>query len=378
MTRSTLNRAAGLASAGVLLLIASSANAGIPGCVCVADLSGNGEVEGADIALVLGSWGTPGPAADLTGDGIVNGADIAIVLGNWGPCEAPANDDCSNAQPISPGTYSFCTNYATTDGPTFTLGSCGPSATQVHNDLWYQFAPQSNGTMTVETCGTADFDTVIAVYSSTIPGLSPCPTGGIGLATFVGCDDDSCPGSSLSSKLTVSVTAGKIYKIRVGSFASTLSGSGALKLTFTHPGESCANTIVANNVPETVVIHGNTSDNAVASIPDDCFAGFPKGGTEWISYTATCQGILTITTCDDDTDFDTVLSVLRYEFDGNCWTSFIECNDDSPQPGCQINGLNRKSWMQIPCSPGEVFRIVVSGFNGANGNYALSINRNCN
>ncbi|MBX3355245.1 MAG: hypothetical protein KF724_06065 [Phycisphaeraceae bacterium] len=55
---------------------------------CPADLSGDGSVGGADVAIVLGSWGPvpPGTPADLNGDGVVNGADIAILLGAWGAC----------------------------------------------------------------------------------------------------------------------------------------------------------------------------------------------------------------------------------------------------------------------------------------------------
>ncbi|MBX3356309.1 MAG: hypothetical protein KF724_11505 [Phycisphaeraceae bacterium] len=58
-----------------------------PAPPCPADLTGDGVVNGADIALVLGSWGPcVGCPADLTGDGVVNGADISTVLGAWGPC----------------------------------------------------------------------------------------------------------------------------------------------------------------------------------------------------------------------------------------------------------------------------------------------------
>lgn len=45
------------------------------------DLNGDGLVNGSDLAIVLGAWGTPG--GDLNGDGTTDGADIAIVLGNW-------------------------------------------------------------------------------------------------------------------------------------------------------------------------------------------------------------------------------------------------------------------------------------------------------
>ncbi|MBX3355427.1 MAG: S8 family serine peptidase [Phycisphaeraceae bacterium] len=45
------------------------------------DLNGDGVVNGADLAILLGAWGTS--LGDLNGDGTTNGADIAILLGNW-------------------------------------------------------------------------------------------------------------------------------------------------------------------------------------------------------------------------------------------------------------------------------------------------------
>lgn len=52
-----------------------------------ADINGDGEVNGADLALVLASWGEPclGCAADVDQDGEVDGADLALVLAGWGP-----------------------------------------------------------------------------------------------------------------------------------------------------------------------------------------------------------------------------------------------------------------------------------------------------
>jgi hypothetical protein len=46
------------------------------------DLNGDGIVNGADIGLLLGAWGTSGPG-DLNGDGQVDGADIGLMLGAW-------------------------------------------------------------------------------------------------------------------------------------------------------------------------------------------------------------------------------------------------------------------------------------------------------
>lgn len=366
----------GAACGAILALgLAASALAGAE-CVCVGDFNQDGQIDGDDLGTLLGAWGSADPAADFNGSGNVDGDDLGTLLGMWGPCQAPSNDNCASAMSISPGSYAFCTTYATTDGPALPNDSCG-LATNVHKDVWYVFSPASNGVMTVETCNDALWDTVIAVYTSTIPGLSSCPSSGIGLASFSGCDDDTLGCANNTSYLQLNVIAGNVYKIRVGGYSTGQHGSGVVTLSFVGVGSSCANSIVANNVPLTTTIVGNTTDNAVQDLPTAC-AGSNPGRAEWISYTCTCAGIMTISTCNDGTDFDTMLNVMTYEFDGNCWTTFEECNDDSTQVGCDLNGNNRKSWMQVGVFPGQVLRIAVSGYNGASGNYELTINRNCN
>ena len=43
--------------------------------------------DGADLASLLGSWGTcSGCGADIDGNGLVDGADLASLLGGWGAC----------------------------------------------------------------------------------------------------------------------------------------------------------------------------------------------------------------------------------------------------------------------------------------------------
>jgi hypothetical protein len=55
-----------------------------------ADLNGDGGVDGTDLGLLLGAWGTANPAADLNDDGVVDGTDLGLLLGAWGPL--PPND----------------------------------------------------------------------------------------------------------------------------------------------------------------------------------------------------------------------------------------------------------------------------------------------
>jgi hypothetical protein len=47
------------------------------------DLNGDGSVDAADLAILLGAWGGSG-AADLNGDGTVDASDLAVLLGNFG------------------------------------------------------------------------------------------------------------------------------------------------------------------------------------------------------------------------------------------------------------------------------------------------------
>lgn len=51
---------------------------------CPGDLNGNGAIDGADLTLLVGAWGSAG--GDLTGDGQTDGADLSAMLGAWGAC----------------------------------------------------------------------------------------------------------------------------------------------------------------------------------------------------------------------------------------------------------------------------------------------------
>lgn len=54
---------------------------------CPADLTDDGEINGADLGVLLSQWG-PGSfvSADLDNDGRVDGADLGLLLSGWGPC----------------------------------------------------------------------------------------------------------------------------------------------------------------------------------------------------------------------------------------------------------------------------------------------------
>jgi hypothetical protein len=54
---------------------------------CTGDVTGDGAVDGSDLAAVLVAWGSNGQGeldTDLNDDGIVDSADLGQLLSNWG------------------------------------------------------------------------------------------------------------------------------------------------------------------------------------------------------------------------------------------------------------------------------------------------------
>lgn len=57
------------------------------GLTCPVDLSHDGTVDGADLAMMMGEWGAcSNCVSDLDGSGAVDGADLAELLAAWGAC----------------------------------------------------------------------------------------------------------------------------------------------------------------------------------------------------------------------------------------------------------------------------------------------------
>jgi formylglycine-generating enzyme required for sulfatase activity len=59
-----------------------------PGQPCNGDLNGDGSVNGLDLGILLGAWGSDGRAtgADIDRSGSVGGGDLGLMLSAWGTC----------------------------------------------------------------------------------------------------------------------------------------------------------------------------------------------------------------------------------------------------------------------------------------------------
>ncbi|HYE77832.1 MAG TPA: hypothetical protein VEI97_07590, partial [bacterium] len=86
--------------------------------------------------------------------------------------------------------------------------TCG--ATAGTRDVWFSYTAPGNCNLTIDTCGSG-YDTVLSIHSA-------CPGSG---ANQLACNDDAPAGScagTLQSYITIPVTAGTTYIIRLGGF----------------------------------------------------------------------------------------------------------------------------------------------------------------
>lgn len=123
------------------------------------------------------------------------------------------------------GTTPVSTTDASTDGPPHAV-CLGGDDPQIHNDVWFTWTAPCDGTLAVDTCGAADFDTRLAVYG----GCTAPP----GDASLLGCDDDVPGCAGYGSRLEVPVSAGACYLIRVGGYNSA-RGTGAMTIACSGP-----------------------------------------------------------------------------------------------------------------------------------------------
>jgi len=96
---------------------------------------------------------------------------------------------------------------------------------------------------------------------------------------------------------------------------------------------------------------------------DDDTCAFNNTIDRWFRYRSTATGTLVVTTCHPGSQFDTVLSI----FDDCPEAGGVEifCNDDtvSSPPGCQLNGLNRLSTIELPVMNNELLFVRLSVYN---------------
>jgi len=216
-----------------------------------------------------------------------------------------ANDDCAGAQLVTCGSATAGTTVGATlenvSVPTTCTGPGGGEGGQnlVVNSagVWYRIVGTGD-TVYADTL-TASYDTSITVYNGTCGALS-CVT-----------VNDDVQGTPFHSKVAFQTVLGQDYFILVHGFGATDVGTFTLNVTCsaTPSNDLCANAVnlpgLTGALPSTNA--GATGDNSTLTSAGlaTCATTYSLFDT-WYSFTPTCSGSATFTTCGS---FDTILSV---------------------------------------------------------------------
>lgn len=170
-------------------------------------------------------WLMVGPFSSTTG---------AFTL-TTGCTATPANDDCATPTPLAPVTGgsiagttigATCTEVYTSTG---SYPSCAATAPAIGGifDVWYSYTACANTSVTFTTCGA--YNTMLSVHTA-------CPTlTGVNNQVAGACNDEGPAGCLPGSSLTVAVTSGTTYRIRVAG-AQGAQNQGTFTLTWAAAG----------------------------------------------------------------------------------------------------------------------------------------------
>jgi len=216
----------------------------------------------------------------------------------------PPNNDCLNATPVGDGTVEFNNINATTDGPIDTLPCID---VRVVADVWFCYTAPCTGILISSLCGSS-YDTTMSVYNGCACGQD----------TAIQCSDDDC-GFSLQSRVTIPVTQGELYAIRIGGFLNPQTqvpstGTGQL----------------------TLICGPDGTNSRVCGAAGDCLA---EHGTPGCSDAGCCTTVCEIDPFCCDVEWDEFCS---REAAGLCDGTFetcgaagaTACNVGSDAPGC--------------------------------------------
>jgi len=255
-----------------------------------------------------------------------------------------SNDNCASSLEIFNGLTPFNTDNTTTDGLDHIGSACDVNGSStITNDIWYDYTATCNGQLTVTTCGTATFDTRIAIYD----GCAICPP-----SSLIECNDNAA-GCGLTSEVVNNVLAGNCYKIRVGGTLGAV-GSGDITVACV-ANDVCSN---AESVTLPAIIQG-------ATINATLDAGLPACGSvidsPGVWYTVTGTGDLLSASLCGGTSYNSRISV----FEGSCgiFTCVADANDT-------CGNRESISWCSTNGTP---YFILVHGVGGEEGTFSLNV-----
>jgi hypothetical protein len=285
----------------------------------------------------------------------------------------PVNDECENAIPITSGTHDFTTLEATTGDSGAYPATCpaggGSSSDSLYNDVWFIYTADFTGLAEFSTCGTADYDTNVAIYQG-----SSCPPSP---DDVIACNEDGVTPdgqdcANFTSRVTWEVEEGSVYIIQIGGWGSESpgeEGSGTFTIEETMPvtgppNDECENATPLDLGPQdSIVLQFNTVEASTGlprhEVPQSCF----EPGEEfvyndiWYSWTATYTGGLEFSTCGTAT-FDSRLAVYQSTTCPPDTSTLVGCGDDeNADSGAPCGGFTSRALFNVEQGQSYLFRL---------------------
>lgn len=150
--------------------------------------------------------------------GAANAANFTICIGT--PPPPPANDDCSGAIALTPGSVFgtnplVATNVSATNSANIPAPGCVTNT--IGGDVWYSVVVPASGNITVETnanTGSSVADTVLTLYS-----------GACGSLVLIECDDDDSEDGNFSKVVLTGRTPGEVIYARTWEYGNDTTGN---------------------------------------------------------------------------------------------------------------------------------------------------------
>ena len=252
----------------------------------------------------------------------------------------PTNDMFSNAQTISgPSGRVTGSNVGATDE------TGEPEFRSSSSSVWWQWRAPSSGRVTIDTIGSS-FDTTLGVYTGTR----------VDTLTTLGENDDAVEFGG-ASRVTLTVTAGTVYRLRVAGF---FGDEGSIVLNW-NPTTSPTNDMFSN--AQTISgPSGRVTGSNVGATDETGEPGFGSSSVWW-QWRAPSSGRVTIDTIGSS--FDTTLGVYTGTRVDTLTT--LGENDDAVEFG----GASR---VTLTVTAETVYRLRVAGFFGDEGSIVLNWN----
>lgn len=222
--------------------------------------------------------------------------------------------------------------------------------------VWFVFRAPVDGYLYADLCGSTIQNAVISVHAD-------CPGGSANQIWCASdCADVLCGGPCLDPQW-VPIDANQDYYIRVAGDVAGSNGTFRLTTQFYPKNDTCDQ---AYYIPVNQVTDGFTT-RATIDTPPVCHEQNVTAPGVWYKVIGTGSTI-TATTCGD-ADFDTKISV----YCGGCLNPLcIDANDDSDDQ-CGLPYVSRESTVQWCSAPGQVYHVLVHGFNDEVGSFGLDV-----